>query len=101
MGALLGLGLLAALLWLWQDSLRAREAATRAAKRDCMRADLQFLDGTVVLGGWRLRRNDGGKLRLHRLYYFDYTDSGDDRQRGYVSLIGRRVELVERPLIQH
>jgi hypothetical protein len=100
MEALLGLGLVAALLWLWQDSLRAREAATRAAKRDCMRADLQFLDGTVVQGGWRLRR-DAGRLRLQRLYYFDYTDSGDDRHRGYVLLIGGRVESVERPLAEH
>src|SRR5262252_7539733 len=38
---------LAALAWLWYDSMRARERAVAAGQNACARERLQFLDETV------------------------------------------------------
>src|SRR4026209_2769853 len=45
--------LLAAVAWLWLDSLKVREAAVRAAKDVCAAEGLQFLDDTVSIAGFR------------------------------------------------
>ena len=37
--------------WFWLDGMRAKEQATRAARRACERHELQLLDETVVLVG--------------------------------------------------
>lgn len=81
-----------ALLWFWQRSLRAREIAAAAAKELCKRQDLQLLDATVALAALRLRRNSRGHVALLRTYQFEYSSDGDRRQRGFVLLLGMRVE---------
>ncbi len=88
---------LAALLatgWLWWDSMQAREAAVAAARAACEAEDLQFLDDTVDLASIKPARNADGRLLLQRAYDFEFSDTGDNRIRGSVVTLGRRVILL-------
>lgn len=79
-------------VWFWLDSIQAREAAVRAAASACLEEDLQFLDETVVLRRLRLGRDDAGRLRVVREYGFEFSETGDNRQEGCISLLGQEVE---------
>jgi len=91
---LLVLALLGAAVWLWLDSLKAREIGVKAAQAACADEGLQFLDDTVAIRSLRLVRDDDGRLRLRRVYGFEYSDTGDNRRPGTVTLLGQRVELL-------
>jgi hypothetical protein len=78
----------------WQVSLDARETANRIARDTCSRAVVQFLDDTVAFAGFRLSRDNRGKLRLLRTYTFDYTNDGFERAQGFIVLAGHRLEAV-------
>jgi hypothetical protein len=83
--------LLAALAWFWWDSLQKREIALAAARLECERAGVQFLDGSVALRKLKLRRDEMQRARLYREFAFEYSTQGDDRQSGRVWLLGARV----------
>lgn len=84
-----GLGLL-----FWRDSLGAREQARAASSRACQQMGVQLLDDTVALERLWLRRDRDGRLKLERLYVFEFTDTGQRRQVGSVLLVGWRVEML-------
>jgi len=83
---------LAAAGWFLWSSLRAREAANAALRPACRAEGYLFLDDTVALHRIRLRRDEHGRANIERVYRFDYSDTGDNRRRGYVTLLGARVE---------
>jgi hypothetical protein len=87
------LALLAAVAvgWFWVDTLNAREAALAAGERACVAEGLQFLDWTVAQDRVRIRRDDDGRLRLQRVYRFEYSDTGNNRLEGAVTLLGGSV----------
>ena len=85
---------LGALAWLWFDSTRACEAGILAAKTACQSEELQLLDETVSLRTLRPERGEGGRLTLRRVYEFEYSDTGDNRRRGSVVLLGHEVVVV-------
>lgn len=89
-----GLVLLTGLGWLWLDSLKARDAAIQAARRACGTEDLQLLDDTVSIASLKPVRDDDGHLLLQRVYTFEYSDTGDNRRRGSVVLLGHGVSLI-------
>lgn len=89
-----GIMLLGAIAWLWFDSLRAREAAVRAAREVCAADGLMFLDDTVAIASLKPVRNDAGQITLQRAYDFEYSDTGDNRIKGSVVMWGRRVVLL-------
>jgi hypothetical protein len=93
LSALTLIGLALAALGLWNDSMRAREAANRVATDACERRALQFLDGTVALAKLR-PRIDEGRLRIERTYVFDYAVGGVERASGFVIMLGRDVQHV-------
>ena len=80
--ALIAVALIAAVVWLWRESLRSREAATRAGRRICAQSDVQFLDETVALAKMSLAWNQ--RMALVRIYRFDYSTNGADRAAGLV-----------------
>jgi hypothetical protein len=82
---------LAAAGWFLWSSLRAREAANASIRPACRAEGYLFLDDTVALDRIRLRRDDEGRATIERVYRFDYSDTGDNRRRGYVTLLGARV----------
>lgn len=84
--------LAAAGAWLWLDTLKAREIGIRAAAEACADEGLQLLDETVAGRSLRLARDDEGRLQLRRVYGFEYSDTGDNRRQGSVTLLGHRVE---------
>ena len=79
--------------WLWMDSLKAREVALRAAREACAQDNLLFLDQTVSITAVKLARDENGHVQLQRSYEFEYSDTGDNRRKGSVVLLGRRVLL--------
>ncbi len=93
--SLILLACIAAIGWFWQDSAHAREVAVAAASAACRREALQFLDDTVAARGLRLMRNDQGRLSLQRSFFFEYSETGDDRQPGLVVILGRDIILLQ------
>ncbi len=72
----------------WIDSLRARERALAAGRRACERYGVQLLDETVVFASLRLARDEEGRVRLKRTYSFEFSDTGDNRRRGAIVMLG-------------
>lgn len=91
---LAGLIVLGALAWLWFDSFQAHAIGIAAAREACAAEDLQLLDDTVALAGLKPARDDDGRLTLRRVYDFEFSDTGDNRRRGSVVLLGRRVLVI-------
>lgn len=89
----IGLVAVAALAWLWLDSIKVREAAVAAARSACASEGLMLLDDTVSISGLKPARNDDGHIRLQRSYEFEFSDTGNNRRKGSVVLLGRRVVL--------
>lgn len=88
---ILGIFALVLLGWYWADSVRARDAGKAAGRAACARQDYQFLDDTVALHRLRPIRDDNGRLILERIYAFEYSDNGNNRRRGNVTLQGHEV----------
>jgi hypothetical protein len=83
--------------WFWLDSFKAREAGMAAARAACAAENLLLLDDTVALGALRPARDDEGRLRLRRVYHFEYSDTGDNRRHGRVTLLGSELLMVHLP----
>lgn len=83
-----------AAIWFWLDTLKAREAGIRAARQACAEEGLQLLDETVVGHSIRPARNGDGQFRLRRVYIFEFSDTGDNRRSGSVTLLGGDVEFL-------
>jgi Protein of unknown function (DUF3301) len=83
--------LIIAAVFLWLDSLRARERAVQAGKSACERYDLQFLDDTVSFARMRLGRDEAGQLKIARTYTFEFSDTGNNRRHGAIVMLGARL----------
>ena len=79
--------------WFWLETLKVREAAVRAARNACAMEGLLLLDDTVAISAMKPVRDDNGRIRLQRAYEFEYSDTGNNRLKGSVVLVGRRVIL--------
>lgn len=86
--------LLAAIAWLWLDSLQAREAAIRAAREICAAEGLLLLDDTVAINGLKLARDEDGRVKIQRAYDFEYSDTGNNRLKGSLVLRGRQLVVI-------
>lgn len=76
---------------LWMNAMRARERAVVIVRRLCERANVQLLDQSVALSGFRFTRIDG-RLALCRRYGFEVSVDGNDRHRGHVDIKGDVAE---------
>lgn len=85
--------LCALITWFFVDGIRVREMAIAIGKRACERHDVQFLDGSAALSRVGLRR-DGGTLKILRTYQFEFSDSGDNRRKAYISMLGAQLFLM-------
>ena len=88
---LIALLLLLAGGWILWASLKAREAAVEAGRAACRAEELLFLDDTVAIESVWPVRDDEGHLRIRRVYAFEYSDTGNNRRKGTVTLIGSTV----------
>ncbi len=80
--------------WLWSN-LQAREAANRAMREACRREGLLFLDDTVGLASLRPVRDEMGRLRLRWAFDFEFSDTGSNRRRGCVTVVGGTVTAID------
>ena len=87
--------LVAAGIFFWIDSLRARERAVEAGRSACKRYALQFLDDTVSFSRLRLGRDDEGQLKLARTYTFEFSDTGNNRRHGAILMLGGELQDVQ------
>jgi hypothetical protein len=88
---LLFLGLLG---WLWWDSRGVAERATMAARNYCSNAGVSFLNDTVAWQKIRLKRNRNGRMQLQRTYFFEFASDMQQRYRGEIKMLGKRVESI-------
>ncbi|UCH46923.1 MAG: DUF3301 domain-containing protein [Betaproteobacteria bacterium] len=77
--------------WFWVDSMRAREVALDAGRRACEAESVQFLDWTVAVASIRIARAADGRIRLRRIYNFEFSDTGNNRLKGSITLLGTSV----------
>jgi hypothetical protein len=82
-------------IFLWIDSLRARERAVQAGRSACERYALQFLDDTVSFARLRLARDEEGQLRISRTYLFEFSDTGNNRRHGAIVMLGGDLQDVQ------
>ena len=87
--------LFALFIWFWYDTMQAREQAIAFSKRHCQNDGLQLLDETVSLSSIKLRRNGDGQVALRRVYEFEFSDNGDNRRVGSITLLGRYAESIQ------
>ena len=94
MGSLIAILTIAGIVWLWAHNLRIREHVLRHCARTCKQLNVQLLDQTVALSRLALARDPAGRLSLRRWYTFEFSTDGGDRCKGYVGLLGSRIECV-------
>jgi len=80
---------------LWVDSLRARERAVAAGRAACKRYGVQFLDDTVAFARMGFGRDDEGRLKPRRTYVFEFSDTGNNRRRGAIVMLGSELQDVQ------
>ena len=77
--------------WLAWDALRARERANDAMRAACRARGLFFLDDTVSLASLRPVRDEDGRMRLRRVYRFQFSDTGHNRRNGSITFVANAV----------
>lgn len=80
--------------WFLWDSLRIREIANTAMRAACRAEGLLFLDDTVGLESIRPVRDGHGRIRLRRIYGFEFSDTGTNRRPGSLTMLGDAVSVV-------
>jgi hypothetical protein len=76
----------------WVDSMKAREHAVAAGRSACERYEVQFLDDTVSFARIRFARDAEGRLKLRRVYTFEFSDTGRNRRHGAIVMLGGDLE---------
>ncbi len=84
-------------LWWWFNSFRTQEVAKIVGKNCCLQYGLQLLDDTVVLVRVRIKRNNRGQWGWQRTYYFDFSDSGNNRKSGMIIMWATQLEMLDLP----
>jgi hypothetical protein len=83
--------LLLAIIAYWWDTTRTNEIAIHNCRRICQSAGVQLLDATVSRQRVWLRRHPQGGIQICRLYSFEYSSDNQNRQFGYIVLLGHQV----------
>ncbi|UTA47343.1 DUF3301 domain-containing protein [Simiduia sp. 21SJ11W-1] len=81
--------------WYTLRVARIKEITVNAVRRRCEADGLQLLDGTIALYKLSLGRDRSGWVRVRRIYGFEFTATGEDRNSGLVSVLGNRLEAIE------
>ena len=79
------------LLWYWWSAQGIKERALKAARAHCEGMDIQLLDDSVVLRRLWFKRDGRGSFRVWRLFYFEFTATGEERYSGTVEMLGMAV----------
>lgn len=85
---------LSLVIYIWYESLRIREHMMVVCTRLCREWELQFLDQTVSMTSMRIRRSRGGGFHILRIYQFEVSPDGAQRNQGYVTLLGKTLQSI-------
>ena len=91
---MLSLLFLVGLAWMWFDSVQVRAKAIREVMEVCAVEGIQLLDDSVSISRLRLTRDGDGQVRIQRVYLFDFSDTGNNRRRGSIMMLGDVVQVV-------
>ena len=91
MGEFLLIILLGLIAVYWQSGMRGKERAVLAAKKECKLCRVQLLDQTVQQVKISMSRDTRDQWRIWREYRFEYTQDGEGRHEGQLTLLGQRV----------
>jgi len=91
MQEILLISLLLAIFGYWWDTTRTNEIAMKSCRRICESAGVQLLDAGVSRQRVWLRRHPQGGIQICRLYSFEYSQDNENRQFGYLVLLGHQV----------
>lgn len=83
-------------LWWWHIHGQ-HDYALRCIKQHCAKLDITLLDGYVALKKITLKRDGYGKIRLARIYNFEFTVTGEQRYTGSITLFGYHIGSIELP----
>lgn len=97
---LLILAIPAILAGLWWTGSKARELAIGHARLACRQRQLQFLDQSVALSNMKPARGTNGSSCLLREYGFEFTDQGQFRDAGSVTMRGHALQKIHFPYIR-
>ncbi len=86
------LAAVAASYWLRSGEYKGR--ARELAMSHCRELNLQFLDYSMVIVGFRPVR-DAGRFAFRRSYQFEFASAGDRRYTGRLVLIGMTLKSIE------
>lgn len=75
----------------WWRSSGQHSIAMAGARAHCKERGLQLLDESLVFRQYRIERPKGKSRRLCRIYEFDYSPSGQDRESGQLVLTGQTI----------
>lgn len=81
----------AALYGWWNAGRAATEVATQLGRNACEAAGVIWLDQSVHVSDFRVRRHEDGWLGLERTFRFEYSYHGDDRHTGKLVLLGDKL----------
>ncbi len=80
--------------WFWY-SQGIQEQALVAARRYCLRENVELLDENVALQRTGLLPDLRGRKRFGRLYTFEFTVTGQQRHLGKIVMFGHHVGSIE------
>ena len=91
MGEFLLIIILGLIALYWQSGMRGKELAVRTARKECKLCDVQLLDQTVQQVKISMSRDGSDQWRIWREYQFEYTQNGDGRHQGQLTILGQKV----------
>ncbi|MGZ4982284.1 MAG: DUF3301 domain-containing protein [Methylobacter sp.] len=86
--------LLSAYLY-WFNAQQVKEIALKAVRANCLNLEVQMLDEYVALDSVRVKRDQTGKMRVQRIFLFEFSSTGNERYNGVCIMLGRRVEVIQ------
>ncbi len=79
----------------WINGQQVKEVALKAVRANCLNLEVQMLDEYVALNSIRLKRDQAGKMRVRRIFLFEFSSTGNERYNGVCIMLGRRVESIQ------
>ncbi|MGZ8173138.1 MULTISPECIES: DUF3301 domain-containing protein [Methylobacter] len=79
----------------WFNGQQVKEVALKAVRANCLNLEVQMLDEYVALNSIRLKRDQAGKMRVRRIFLFEFSSTGNERYNGVCIMQGRRVESIQ------
>ncbi len=74
------------IVWIWQESLQAKEFAVKFCHNKCNELGLQLLDQTIALKSISFIRNINGLPVVIRRYNFEFSINGANRYNGSITI---------------